>query len=135
VLSGKRLLKPSRNDYDWLGPGIYFWVDSPERGKNWAQRQAARRGGVVKDPYVIGAFIHPGLCLNLTDYGITSDLVEAYATLSESLEAAGTRMPRALSGVRDDRSLIDRSRGQELVGKGRRCCSESRAGSPASAEG
>lgn len=94
VLSGKRLLKPSRNDYDWLGPGIYFWVDSPERGKDWAQQAAARRRGVVKDPYVIGAFIHPGLCLNLTDYGITSDLVEAYATLSESLEAAGTRMPR-----------------------------------------
>jgi hypothetical protein len=39
VLSGRRKLQPSQNDYDWLGPGIYFWVDSPERGLNWAREQ------------------------------------------------------------------------------------------------
>ncbi len=25
-------LKSSKNDYDWLGHGIYFWEASPERG-------------------------------------------------------------------------------------------------------
>jgi hypothetical protein len=40
VLSGKKTLQPSENDYDWLGPGIYFWIDSPERGLDWAREQA-----------------------------------------------------------------------------------------------
>ena len=25
--------KPSENDYDWLGPGIYFWEANPLRGR------------------------------------------------------------------------------------------------------
>ena len=24
VLAGREILRPSRNDYDWLGEGIYF---------------------------------------------------------------------------------------------------------------
>jgi hypothetical protein len=93
VLSGRKLLKPSQNDYDWLGPGTYFWVDSPERGINWAKDQASRKGSRIKDPYAIGAFIHPGLCLNLTDYGVTSELLDAYSTLSKTLEQTQTPLP------------------------------------------
>jgi len=94
VLSGKKTLKPSQNDYDWLGPGTYFWVDSAERGLNWAKEQAARGLARITDPYVIGAFIHPGLCLNLTDYGVTSELLDAHATLLQTLEQTGTPLPQ-----------------------------------------
>ena len=30
----KDRLKPSIQNYDWLGNGIYFWADSPDRA--WA---------------------------------------------------------------------------------------------------
>lgn len=97
VLSGKQLLEPSRNDYDWLGPGIYFWIDSPERGIEWAREQAARKkqqaGARKMQPFVIGAFIYPGLCLNLTDYGVTSELLRAHETLSKTLEQSKTPLP------------------------------------------
>jgi hypothetical protein len=97
VLSGKNPLEPSQNDYDWLGPGIYFWVDSPERGLEWARERTARKrgqsGAEIRDPYVIGAFIHPGLCLNLTDYGVGSELLDAYETLSDTLEQSSTPLP------------------------------------------
>jgi len=36
VLAGKSILQPSANDYDWLGRGVYFWVDSYQRGYDWA---------------------------------------------------------------------------------------------------
>jgi hypothetical protein len=63
VLSGQATLQPSENDYDWLGNGIYFWVDSPERALSWANLRRS-------SPSVIGAFAYPGNCLNLTDYGV-----------------------------------------------------------------
>lgn len=36
VLTGKQDLRVSRNDYDWLGNGIYFWEDSYQRAFQWA---------------------------------------------------------------------------------------------------
>ena len=30
--------EPSTNDYDWLGSGIYFWEQNPERALAFAQK-------------------------------------------------------------------------------------------------
>ena len=103
VLAGKAGLKPSDKDYDWLGNGIYFWVDSPERAWNWAVSQ--RRGSSpIKRPFVLGALIYPGLCLNLTDYGVIEQLRAAYKVLAAGamelpqnvVEEAGFPMVRRL---------------------------------------
>ena len=37
VLFGKEHLRPSTNDYDWLGRGIYFWEQNAERAMDFAQ--------------------------------------------------------------------------------------------------
>ena len=29
-------LKASKNSYDWLGTGIYFWLNDPQRAYEWA---------------------------------------------------------------------------------------------------
>jgi len=68
---GERLLKgaafkPSDNDYDWLGPGIYFWEANPRRALEFATETANRRGAGTSKPFVIGAIIDLGLCLDLT---------------------------------------------------------------------
>ncbi len=31
VICESQALRSSANDYDWLGPGVYFWENSPER--------------------------------------------------------------------------------------------------------
>lgn len=93
VLAGKTDLKSSHNEYDWLGPGIYFWVDSPERGLIWSQELSKRKRSQIKNPYVLGALVHPGLCLNLTDYGVMVDLLAAHAFLGKLLSATGTPLP------------------------------------------
>jgi len=61
----KVALKPSQNDYDWLGPGIYFWVDSPKRGLEWARELAARKVAGITEPYVLGA--HPSWSVPQSD--------------------------------------------------------------------
>jgi hypothetical protein len=82
VLAGKSRLEPSDNDYDWLGNGIYFWANSPDRAWDWAKNRPGLKK--LQEPFVIGALIYPGLCLNLTDYGVIEQLRIAYRSLLAS---------------------------------------------------
>ena len=93
VLSGKETLQPSENDYDWLGPGIYFWVDSPDRALDWAKDRKKRRPQEMGDPSVLGAFAYPGNCLNLTDYGVMDELALAYRATETIFKTAETPLP------------------------------------------
>ena len=86
VLRGEATLQPSENDYDLLGNGIYFWVDSPERELAWAKLRRS-------SPSVVGAFAYPGNCLNLTDYGVMNELALAYEATVGISAAAGTPLP------------------------------------------
>lgn len=74
VLHGGKELKPSTNDYDWLGSGAYFWEQNLERARSWAQDQQKR--GLIDEPAVIGAVIDFGHCLNLMDSEFISLLRE-----------------------------------------------------------
>ena len=63
VISEKRDLVGSKNHYDWLGEGIYFWEYGPERAMEWAEDKK-KRGG-LKEPAVLGAVIQLGRCFDL----------------------------------------------------------------------
>ena len=83
VLAGAEGLLPSENEYDWLGPGIYFWENDPQRALEFAEQAAARSSrasrGKIKDPAVIGAVINLGQCLNLLSAKHVEELKGAYA--------------------------------------------------------
>jgi len=81
VLSGEGELYPSDNGYDWLGTGIYFWENAPERALEWACAQNK------KEPYVVGAVIQLSSCLNLMDKESASMLNSAYQRLLVTGEA------------------------------------------------
>ena len=89
ALNRKVSLTASSNDYDWLGPGVYFWVDSPERAFEWALKQSQRKKSKIKNPSIIGAFIYPGLCLNLTDYGARDEVKFAYEAFKSTWSQSG----------------------------------------------
>lgn len=93
VLGHSYDLKPSENKFDWLGPGVYFWVDSPARAVDWAVSQQ-RRLKKIGDPYLVGAYMYPGLCLNLMDYAAVGELRNAYASFSAFCTASGFELPR-----------------------------------------
>ena len=57
--------KASSNDYDWLGPGVYFWEANPRRGLEYF-RHLSERKRLVEEGVVVGAIIDLGYCLDLT---------------------------------------------------------------------
>ncbi|CAM4056803.1 hypothetical protein [Roseateles saccharophilus] len=49
VLGGHtKHLRPSNNEYDWLGSGIYFWEGNPARALEFAQQAASSSPQVSK---------------------------------------------------------------------------------------
>lgn len=82
VLSGNvRHLSPSTNDYDWLGGGIYFWENDPQRALEFAQeasKHPKKSAGKIRDPFVVGAVIDLRLCLNFLERPALDELQLAY---------------------------------------------------------
>jgi hypothetical protein len=99
VIAGKAQLKPSDNEYDWLGKGIYFWESNPERALQFASDVAAGNTkisrGTIKKPFVVGAVIDLGVCCNLLDSRALAELAAAHALLVESVKtgSADKKMP------------------------------------------
>jgi hypothetical protein len=48
ILFGETNLEFSSNDYDWLGSGIYFWENDPNRAIEWAL-ELKNRGEIKKN--------------------------------------------------------------------------------------
>jgi len=79
---------PSKNSYDWLGHGIYFWEYSPQRALEFS-------GAKYDDPAVIGTIIDPGFCLNLLEVSALNQLKASYELLvKDSFE-----LPENVGGV------------------------------------
>jgi len=98
ILRGKTIhLKPSENDYDWLGTGIYFWENSPRRAFDFAEERSLGKPnsrGKVKEPFVLGAVINLGRCLDLRDASSLLEVRAAYDTFSFVRRSANQAMPR-----------------------------------------
>lgn len=82
--------KPSENEWDWLGHGIYFWEHSPARALRWAQEKYGRRKGKAS---IIGAVIQLGLCFDLLNESMTRILAEGYQRLRETFSERQRPLP------------------------------------------
>ena len=87
VLYNHNHLKPSENDYDWLGSGIYFWENSFERAKEWADTKYGEKSRVI------GAVLDLGHCLNLTDYKSGAILKSGYSFVKALYQSSGRTLP------------------------------------------
>jgi hypothetical protein len=96
VLSGNQPLRPSQNDYDWLGDGIYFWEHNGYRAYQFAREARDRRVGKprIKNAAVVGAIIDLGLCLNLLDSRFIDMVRRAHRGLAQLSNEAGTPLPK-----------------------------------------
>lgn len=89
-------LEFSRNDYDWLGEGIYFWESSPARALDFA-RERAQGGrnsrGNIAEPFVVGAILDLKHCFSTTQMESLNRLKDAYAALVQKSRNLGTPLP------------------------------------------
>jgi hypothetical protein len=75
----------SANTWDWLGPGAYFWEANPKRGFDFASELKARKykHNRIDRPFVVGAVINLGLCLDLTTKAGIDIVLDAHRRLIE----------------------------------------------------
>ncbi len=101
VLSGDPF-RPSENDYDWLGSGIYFWEFGFDRALRFAAWQNKR--GKTKRVAVVGAVLQLGKCFDLMDTRFTDELPIAFEMLTTAHEQTGQPLPRN-EGMTPDKRL------------------------------
>lgn len=82
LLRGKTFhLNASENDYDWLGTGIYFWEGNPQRALDFAVERAVggrNSRGKIRKPFVLGAIINLGRCLDMRDSSALNEVAASY---------------------------------------------------------
>jgi hypothetical protein len=111
VLNRKTDLKESQNNYDWLGHGVYFWENSPDRALEFAtflKNNPSKAKNPIQKPAVIGAVIDLGLCFDLLDYGMLQLLKSGYDVFKLIWEKTGRKLPEnKISGDSQDLLLRD----------------------------
>jgi hypothetical protein len=106
VLLRRERLKASRNDYDWLGEGIYFREYGFQRAVDWANGISRLHPEIVKEPAAIGAHIHLGVCFDLLDVHFTSMLKDLYPIFENTFKKQDTAIPKNGPAHRKDRDLV-----------------------------
>lgn len=79
--------KPSNNDYDWLGAGVYFWQDAPIRAKQWAQSVYPQQPAVIK------SLIRLDNCIDLLDVGWFPDIRALYNIFVNNYRSENLPLP------------------------------------------
>jgi hypothetical protein len=107
LLVGSAGFKPSENDFDWLGHGMYFWENNLTRAQEYAVELAAKRKK-IKDPFVIGAIIKLGYCLDLTDAFSLNLLKSEYLEMVRLFDESGLPIPKNESIHKADTDFLYR---------------------------
>jgi hypothetical protein len=81
----------SKEKYDWLGHGMYFWENNYERALQWAEDKKKR--GKLEKPAVIGATLFLGYCCDFLDSAYLRILKEYFDGMAESYELIGKKLP------------------------------------------
>jgi len=111
VLAGRAEVRSSKNSYDWLGWGAYFWEGDPHRAQTWAEflerNPGASRSKITK-PFVIGAIIKLGSCLDLTHSAHLDIVKAAFTDLQAISEKAGSPLPTNRPAGKGDLDMVRR---------------------------
>lgn len=111
VLANKATLHKSTNTYDWLGNGIYFWENNPQRALEYAnslKKNPSRCKKIITKPAVLGAIINLGHCLNLLDSKYLKHVKDGYKFLQTASKIANQELPEN-KNIKDSKDLLLRS--------------------------
>lgn len=110
LIAGSDNLRASQNAHDWLGQGVYFWENNPERALDWARFMAnhPKFKKRVKEPFAVGAVIDLGHCLDLTEAASLRLVRVAYDTLVDAFGKADAKLPENRKSHDADADLVQR---------------------------
>lgn len=72
---------------------MYFWESDARRGLDWAVDRSKKARSRIKRPFVVGAVIDLGLCLDLTTSEAAVKIKTAYDSLVKTYGSAGRALP------------------------------------------
>ena len=109
IVNSQSMLHASKNQYDWLGHGMYFWENNSQRALHFAQELKKRpQDGKkpINEPAVLGAVINLGLCLDLLDKEYIDYVNESFETVRDSYASIRIPLPQNISfGSSGDRLI------------------------------
>lgn len=100
ILAGDTGILQSTKDFDWLGAGAYFWENDPQRAHEWAMQKVKR--GDYKEPFVIGAVIDLGNCLDLLVRENIELVRAAYDSFAAIQQLGGLPLPVNSKAPKDE---------------------------------
>lgn len=106
LLSSNPTFKQSKNHYDWLGNGMYFWENDPERAWEYVNEAREREPEKYPNPTVVGAVLDLGHCLNLTENRYKILLKDTYEKLRGFAIASNAEMPENKKAYKDDHDKL-----------------------------
>lgn len=105
ILAGGKF-NGSSNDYDWLGHGIYFWEGNPSRALSFAKEYQKRQPSKIETPFVVGAVLDLGYCLDLLDSQKLQLVKKSYVNFKKLTEIANIQLPKNISPAGTGEKLI-----------------------------
>ncbi|MCH3907131.1 MAG: hypothetical protein LKE39_05675 [Sphaerochaeta sp.] len=96
IQSNQVQLRPSVNEYDWLGHGMYFWEYNEQRALEWARNAKAHPNNKeqkIHEPAVLGAVICLGECLDFLESSNLMLLKTAHAIFMENASKQNLPIP------------------------------------------
>jgi hypothetical protein len=106
--SDQPTFKKSTNDYDWLGSGMYFWENDPNRAWKYIHEAQKREPKRIKNPTVIGAVLDLGHCLNLVENRYITLLKNIYEAFKVATEINNAQMPENKGAYSEDHDKLKR---------------------------
>lgn len=109
VVLNETKLFPSKNDYDWLGHGIYFWENNRHRAIRFAQElqeHMRRNKPQINQPATLGAVIDMGYCLDLMDAECLQLIRTSYEKLVVAYDNFGVKLPENKTATFSKQKLI-----------------------------
>lgn len=107
ILNQEKQFKPSMNDFDWLGNGIYFWENSESRANDYSKELLKRKK--ILDPFVLGATIELGNCLDLLNPMHIELLKYSYDVAKKACDLLEVPLPENTPWSKNDMDIKKRN--------------------------
>jgi len=85
--------KASKNSYDWLGEGVYFWENDLDRALQFAKENIGRSKSDTVNPSAVGVVIDLGNCFDLLNQKHLKILSSAYEKVEKIFKETGVSLP------------------------------------------